>query len=62
MPKQTKSAEFIIREKIMSDVTDQYVVVWEKRAAGDQYSYIKSALGPQGWLVQQKSLFQGCHR
>jgi hypothetical protein len=63
MPSKTKAGELVILEfKHMSCVTDQYV----RRArdvAEAQYVSIKSALegslGPQGWIVSQRSFIAG---
>ena len=63
MPTSETAGEFVILEfKRMSCVTHQYVT-WAKNVATVQYVSIKSALertlGPQGWLVRQRSFIPG---
>ncbi len=63
MPTETKAGELVILEfKRISCVTDQYVTR-ARNVAEAQYASIKSAieqtLGPQGWIVSQRSFIAG---
>jgi hypothetical protein len=63
MPTKTKAGELVILEfKRMSCLTDQYVRR-ARNVAKTQYVSIKSALeqtlGPQGWIVVQRSFIAG---